>query len=62
MPPLVTRERALPENERGLAGKWWFWTAVGTLAAAGATIAILAFGQGSEERVPSSDLGHAKLF
>jgi tetratricopeptide (TPR) repeat protein len=62
MAPLVTRERALPESERGLIGKWWFWTAVGTLAAAGATIAILAFGQSSEERVPSSDLGHAKLF
>jgi tetratricopeptide (TPR) repeat protein len=60
--PLFTRERAVVADERGVIGKWWFWTAVGTLAAVGATVAILAFGQGSEEKVPSSDLGHAKLF
>jgi tetratricopeptide (TPR) repeat protein len=60
--PLLGRERAAAGDQRGLIGKWWFWTAVGTLAAAGAAIAILAFGQNSEERVPSSDLGHAKLF
>ncbi len=60
--PLLARERVVTADERGVIGKWWFWTAVGTLAAVGATVAIFAFGEGSQERVPSSDLGHARLF
>jgi tetratricopeptide (TPR) repeat protein len=59
--PLVV-DRGPADTGRGLIGKWWFWTAVGTLAAVGATIAIVTFGQSNEEKVPSSDLGHAKLF
>ena len=27
--PAVTRERVVPDDERGVIGKWWFWTAVG---------------------------------
>jgi tetratricopeptide (TPR) repeat protein len=59
--PLFSRELS-PDSDRKLYRTWWFWAAVGTLAAVGATVAIVAFGGSGEEKVPSSDLGHAKLF
>jgi tetratricopeptide (TPR) repeat protein len=61
-PPRGKDQDGLRDRWRGVVGRWWFWTAIGTLAAAGATIAILAMGPSSEDRVPSSDLGHVKLF
>jgi tetratricopeptide (TPR) repeat protein len=49
------------ERERSVVGRWWFWTAVGALAAAGATVAIVASSR-RDDGIPSSKLGNAKLF
>jgi tetratricopeptide (TPR) repeat protein len=70
--PLPARRRAGPdlgleasrtvsEDERGVVGRWWFWAAVGALAATGATVAILAAGR-REDEAPSTMLGNVKLF
>jgi tetratricopeptide (TPR) repeat protein len=59
--PLFSRELS-PDSDRKLYRTWWFWAAVGTLAAVGATVAIVGFGGSGGQKVPSSDLGHAKLF
>lgn len=53
--------RVIGESESSLAGRWWFWAAVGTLAAAGATLAILAASQ-REEDAPATALGNVKIF
>lgn len=53
--------RPVSEHEHSVIGKWWFWTAIGALAAAGATVAIVAAGHGSGTSIPTSELGHAKL-
>jgi tetratricopeptide (TPR) repeat protein len=52
--------RPVREDQRPLVGRWWFWTAIGALAAAGATVAILSSSRGDDE-IPPSRLGHAKL-
>jgi tetratricopeptide (TPR) repeat protein len=49
------------EKERSVVGRWWFWTAIGALAAAGATVAIVASSR-RDDSIPSSKLGNAKLF
>ncbi len=59
--PTFGRERAVHDSERSVMGRWWFWTAIGTVAAVGATLAIVAIGNRSEQKVPGSDLGHARL-
>jgi tetratricopeptide (TPR) repeat protein len=59
--PLFSRELQ-PGSHGGLHRTWWFWAAVGTLAAVGATVAIVAFGGNGDDKVPGSELGHAKLF
>jgi tetratricopeptide (TPR) repeat protein len=61
LPTTFGRERAVRDSERSVVGRWWFWTAVGTVAAVGATLAILAIGNRGEQKVPGSDLGHARL-
>ena len=61
MPSAVKQERAVRDSERGVVGRWWFWTSIGTVAAVGATLAILAMGNRGEQKVPGSELGHAKL-
>jgi tetratricopeptide (TPR) repeat protein len=53
--------RGVSEDERGVVGRWWFWAAVGALAATGATVAILAAGR-RDEQAPSTMLGNVKLF
>ena len=53
--------QTLVEEKRPILGRWWFWTAIGALAAAGATVAILSASRGEEE-IPPSQLGNAKLF
>ena len=53
--------RPVRDDQRPLVGRWWFWTAVGALAAAGATVAILSSSRGGDEP-PRTQLGHAKLF
>ncbi len=50
------------DRERSVIGRWWFWTAVGALAAAGATVAILAASKsGSGGDVPPTQLGNARI-
>ena len=44
------------------ARRFWLWTAVGALAAVGATVAILAASRRGEDAPPSSGLGNAKFF
>jgi tetratricopeptide (TPR) repeat protein len=61
LPTTFGRERAVHDSERNVIGRWWFWTAVGTVAAVGATLAIVAIGNRNEQKVPGSDLGHARL-
>jgi tetratricopeptide (TPR) repeat protein len=53
--------RPVGDDHRPLVGRWWFWTAIGALAATGATVAILSSSRGGDEP-PSTKLGHAKLF
>jgi tetratricopeptide (TPR) repeat protein len=53
--------RPVRDDQRPLVGRWWFWTAIGALAAAGATVAILSSSRGGDEP-PPTQLGHAKLF
>jgi tetratricopeptide (TPR) repeat protein len=53
--------RPVRDDQRPLVGRWWFWTAIGALAAAGATVAILSASSGDDE-IPTTQLGHAKLF
>jgi tetratricopeptide (TPR) repeat protein len=53
--------RPVRDDQRPLVGKWWFWTAIGALAAAGATVAIISVSHQDDE-IPPSKLGHAKLF
>jgi tetratricopeptide (TPR) repeat protein len=60
-PAAVNKERAVRGDERRVFGRWWFWTAIGTVAAVGATVAILAIGNRSDQKVPGSELGHARL-
>jgi hypothetical protein len=50
------------DRERGVVGRWWFWTAVGALAAVGATVAILAAtkDRGGND-VPQTPLGNARI-
>jgi tetratricopeptide (TPR) repeat protein len=64
-PPAREAEASLTggraERERSVVGRWWFWTAVGVLAAAGATVAIVASNR-RDDGVPASMLGNAKLF
>jgi tetratricopeptide (TPR) repeat protein len=59
--PAANKERSVRDDERRVLGRWWFWTAVGTVAAVGATLAILAIGNRNEQTVPGSELGHARL-
>jgi tetratricopeptide (TPR) repeat protein len=63
-PPLVLVTPAHPvsDRERSVVGRWWFWTAVGALAAAGATVAILAAtkDRGGND-VPQTPLGNARI-
>ena len=40
----------LRDTERSMVGRWWFWTAIGTLAAVGATLAILALASPAPRR------------
>jgi hypothetical protein len=49
------------DDQRPLVGRWWFWTAIGALAATGATVAILSSSRGGDEP-PRTQRGHAKLF
>jgi tetratricopeptide (TPR) repeat protein len=53
--------RPVRDDQRPLVGRWWFWTAIGALAATGATVAILSSSRGGDEP-PRTQLGHAKLF
>lgn len=53
--------RPVRDDQRPLVGRWWFWTAIGALAATGATVAILSSSRGDDEP-PRTQLGHAKLF
>jgi tetratricopeptide (TPR) repeat protein len=53
--------RPVRDDQRPLVGRWWFWTAIGALAAAGATVAILSSSRGDDD-IPTTQLGHAKLF
>jgi tetratricopeptide (TPR) repeat protein len=53
--------RSVSDDERGVVGRWWFWAAVGALAATGATVAIIAAGRRDDE-APSTMLGNVKLF
>ena len=53
--------RPVRDDQRPLVGRWWFWTAIGALAATGATVAILSSSRGGDE-IPPTRLGHAKLF
>jgi tetratricopeptide (TPR) repeat protein len=52
--------RAVSDGETSVVGRWWFWAAVGALAAAGATVAIVAAGQ--REETPRTALGNVKIF
>ena len=52
---------SVSESERSIIGRWWFWAAVGALAAAGATVAIVAAGQRDED-TPRTALGNVKIF
>jgi len=60
-PDVGLAARPVREDQRPLVGRWWFWTAIGALAAAGATVAILSSSRGGDE-IPNTQLGHAKLF
>jgi tetratricopeptide (TPR) repeat protein len=60
-PEVGLAARPVREDQRPLVGRWWFWTAIGALAAAGATVAILSSSRGGDE-IPNTQLGHAKLF
>ena len=57
----VAASKTVPENERSLVGRWWFWAAVGALAAAGATMAIVAADRRDED-TPRTALGNVKIF
>jgi tetratricopeptide (TPR) repeat protein len=59
--PEVGLTGARAESERSVVGRWWFWAAVGALAAAGATVAIVVSSR-RDDAVPNSMLGNAKLF
>ena len=54
---------SISDQERSVVGRWWFWTAVGALAAAGATVAILAATRdnGDGNDIPSTPLGNARI-
>ena len=55
-------QHGVSEHERSVVGRWWFWTAVGALAAAGATVAILAATRDSGgAEVPPSRLGNMRV-
>jgi tetratricopeptide (TPR) repeat protein len=63
-PPLVLTAPVHPvsDRERSVVGRWWFWTAIGALAAAGATVAILAATQShGGNDVPQTPLGNARI-
>ena len=51
------------DDEKSAIGRWWFWTAVGALAAAGATVAILAASreEPGKSNVPRTTLGNARI-
>jgi tetratricopeptide (TPR) repeat protein len=55
--------RSVSDQERSVIGTWWFWTAVGALAAASATVAIFVAaqeGQGGSD-IPATRLGNARI-
>lgn len=60
-PALGLTARTVSDDERSVVGRWWFWAAVGAVAAAGATVAILAAGS-RDQGAPSTMLGNVKLF
>jgi tetratricopeptide (TPR) repeat protein len=63
-PPLAVATapmHVVSDRERSVVGRWWFWTAVGALAAAGATVAILAATKDRGSDVPQTPLGNARI-
>jgi len=64
MPPELVLRQEAPKDvaPKGVpARRFWLWTAVGALAAVGATAAIIAASRGNEGP-PSTSLGNAKFF
>jgi tetratricopeptide (TPR) repeat protein len=65
MVPVAASASAHPvsEQERSVVGTWWFWTAVGALAAASATVAIFVAAQESQggSDIPATRLGNARI-
>ncbi|HEY0715589.1 MAG TPA: hypothetical protein VGF45_23105, partial [Polyangia bacterium] len=62
-PPAAMLARGVSEQERSVVGTWWFWTAVGALAAASATVAIFVAAQESQggSDIPPTRLGNARI-
>jgi tetratricopeptide (TPR) repeat protein len=60
---LGSEAHVVSDQERSAIGRWWFWTAVGALAAAGATVAILAATRDDRRSTgsPNTDLGNARF-
>jgi tetratricopeptide (TPR) repeat protein len=58
-----SEQHVVSEQEHSAVGRWWFWTAVGALAAAGATVAILAATRDSRNGGdrPAAALGSARF-
>jgi tetratricopeptide (TPR) repeat protein len=51
-----------PEPARpSIFHRWWFWTAVGVVAAS-ATVTVIALRRGHDDDLPASNLGSAKFF
>jgi tetratricopeptide (TPR) repeat protein len=57
-PPVAQR----PGRRAPLWHRWWFWTALGAVAAAGAITAAAALSRGSQTQVPSTDLGDRRFY
>ena len=55
------RDQAAPEAGSPVYSRWWFWTAVGAVAAGGATVAII-MARRDPTSIPNSGLGAQKAF
>lgn len=62
-PAAMVAAHSVSEQERSVVGTWWFWTAVGALAAASATVAIFVAAQESQggSDIPATRLGNARI-
>ncbi len=51
-----------PVAKKPLVGKWWFWTGIGGVLAAGLITTLLLTGRSSQTNVPMTNLGNTKVF